>query len=54
MSARVARFELPGKRWFFASCQECRWLGLDWKFKDHAKREMLDHNARKHQPEEEP
>ncbi len=44
--ARIARFELPGKRWFFASCQSCRWVGLDWKDKEQARRDRDEHNTR--------
>ncbi len=46
--ARIARFELPGKRWFFASCQGCRWVGLDWKDKEQARRDRDEHNRKAH------
>lgn len=42
------RQELPGRRWYFASCQNCRWLGLDWKDKNQAKLDRDNHNAAKH------
>ncbi len=48
MKARVARFELPGPRHYVASCQACRWLGLDWRYKEMAQKERDDHNAMTH------
>lgn len=46
--ARLARYELPGTRWYFASCYTCRWVGLDWKHKGEAKRDRDDHNTVHH------
>ncbi len=46
--ARIARYELPGTRWYFASCYLCRWVGLDWKHKGVAERDRDDHNAAHH------
>lgn len=44
VGARVARFELPGKRWYIAACLDCRWVSLDWREKGWAKSEAKDHN----------
>ena len=48
MSARVARFELPGKCWYFAVCPECLWIGLDWKHKKMALEQRDSHNELRH------
>lgn len=47
--ARVARYELPGKRWFVAVCEECRWFnGLGWKHIEQARLDRDKHNAERH------
>lgn len=49
--ARLSRYELPGKRWYFASCVECQWVGLDWLYKDMAKADVTSHNESRHKKE---
>lgn len=46
--ARVARYELPGRRWFLAVCEDCRWADLSWKDKGWAKNAVVRHNEMRH------
>jgi hypothetical protein len=46
--ARVARFELPGPRWYVAVCDHCSWAAFSWKSKDEAKYDRDVHNGHHH------
>lgn len=46
--ARIARYELPGKRWYVAVCEECRWVAMGWKNKAQAKFDRDAHNVGLH------
>jgi len=46
--ARVARYELPGHRWYFAVCHDCQWVDLAWKDKAWAKDAVRRHNQARH------
>jgi hypothetical protein len=48
---RLSRYELPGKRWYFASCHQCQWVGLDWRHKDMAQADVKMHNEFHHSRE---
>ena len=50
--ARVGRYELPGKRWYFAACESCRWWeGMSWKHKEWAYEAAKAHNQAAHSDE---
>ena len=47
--ARVARYELPGARWYIAICEECCWSDfLSWRNKGWAADAVKKHNAEQH------
>lgn len=48
MTARVARLCPPGKWWFIAVCEGCRWTGMSWRDKSWAVSERDQHNEREH------
>lgn len=46
--ARVARYELPGKRWYVAVCEGCAWAAMSWRDKAWALSDRDRHNEWKH------
>lgn len=46
--ARIARLCPPGVWWYLAVCEDCRWTGMSWKYKQHAETERDRHNERTH------